>query len=764
MPTTLTYMDAFQAAILISLPLDDKGWEVLKPRLLAQRADAAQRELRAAYSGPSVGQAKRQQVEEEQRVAQENTIHMWLGLKVPSREKLRKFAEEFIHLTWSDGRAVTKATASKFAAEVLCHIRHRFDETIVQEDHMLSLKGTAFPQDPESLACRKLNLLDMKWAFTEFVQPHTQRFGKDLFLCHVCDTNQKLFAFEAIIQHFASKHTNAFSHGNSIVFWEADWPIEPPFDPHPNLLWALGTTSSDPKGQTPQLSKSNLPRGLPSSGEKELGSVNPVGHNFPPYTVPNSYQPSSSYNPDNVDHFTAGFGIGAGAKSFTRSSIARSEASGIAKEDEHDPRYHTGWAPHRALTGARYRRDSFRSGGLGQRTGPHHLASEGARWEHIRDHHGSRALEPWREQPLSQSSMVYSYEDSSSRFSYGGSLSRVRGPRSETGGESIATSHISVHREKGSEPGASSHQPNTSRLDVDQNATENAVDEFLDSLEPIVSGDTSRNANARADILRPPAYQIRSSTALSGRVGGSPLQHQSWDTFSSVSGSHVPPIPPPAHRTSLPIRELEGSPAPPGNAATQQHYSPSLPSVHGYEVSRGPGSGAGGRYMEQSPERPQRLPYEHESEEVRDGGSVYAEPLYQHRYVYDRDGRKYEEIREMGIERYPDQHDRFSIGHQEPYAPAGMHYLDGGYSVHRAVGHEELAGTMPRVYQTNGIGYRFEQTRRPAFDDRYRGEEQLVPEHRTRTLIFDDRDVTYQPIESPMRATARSLGRSRPED
>ncbi|EXJ56989.1 hypothetical protein A1O7_07333 [Cladophialophora yegresii CBS 114405] len=766
MPTTLTYMDAFQAAILISLPLDDKGWDVLRPRLLTQRADAAQREMRAALSGPSVEQAKRRQVEEEQRVAQENTTHMWLGLKVPSREKLRKFADEFVHLTWSDGRAVTKSTASKFAAEVLCHIRQRFDEAIAQEDHMLSLKGTAFPQDPESLACRKLNLLDMKWAFTEFVQPHTQRFGKDLFLCHVCDTNQKLFAFEAIIQHFASKHTNAFSHGNSIVFWEADWPIEPPFDPHPNLLWALGTTSSAPKGQTLQLSQSAFSHGLPSSGEKKLGHVNPVGRNFPPYTVPNSYQTLSGYNSaytsGNVDHFTTGFGNGTGAEAFTRSSIARSEASGVAMEDEHDPQYHTGRVPHGASTGTRYHRDSFKSGALGQRTGPLPPASEGVRWERTQDLRGSRDMEPWKEQPLSQSSMVYSYDDSSSRFSYGGPYARLHGLRSETGRESRATSHVSVHREKGSEAGASAHQRETSRLAADQNAAESAVDEFLGGLDPMVSGNISSTASARVGTLRPPGYQMRSSTALSDGVGGSPLQHQSWDTFSSVSASHLPHVVPPAHRTSLPIREMEAPAGLLDTAATQQHYSHSLPSVHSYEVSRGPGSGAGVRYMEQSPERPNRLQYGHEREEIRDRGAAYAEPLYQHRYVYDRDGRKYEEIREMAMERYPVQHDSFASGFHEPYAPAGMHYFDdGGYSVHQAVGRQELGSAMPRVYQVSDIGYRPEEVRRPAFDDRCRGEEQLVPEQRTRTLIFDDRDVIYQPIEPPM---ARSLGRSRPED
>ncbi|EXJ86946.1 hypothetical protein A1O3_03900 [Capronia epimyces CBS 606.96] len=179
----------------------------------------------------------RQLLEEEQRVAQENISRMWLELKVPSRDKIQKYAQEFIHQTWSDGRGVTKATASKFAAEVLCHVRQRFDEVIAQEDRMLALKGTAFPQDADSQACRKLKLEDMKWAFEEYVKPYTERFGKDLFLCRVCDTNQKLFSFEAVIQHYAAKHTSALSHGNAVVYWKAPWPIDPPFDPSPNIPW-----------------------------------------------------------------------------------------------------------------------------------------------------------------------------------------------------------------------------------------------------------------------------------------------------------------------------------------------------------------------------------------------------------------------------------------------------------------------------------------------------------------------------------------------
>lgn len=241
-PATLPYMDAFEAATKIPRPMDDDAWAILKPRLLGQRAEAERKEQAhsAALRNPEITLEERRRLEEEHRVAQENVSHMWHELKVPSREKIQKYARDFIHQTWSDGGAVTRHTASKFAAEVLCHVRQRFFDVIAQEDRMLALKGTAFPQDPDSLACRRLKLDDMKWTFEEFVKPRTEMFGKELFLCSICETNQKLFSFEAVIQHYAAKHTSSLSRGNATVYWKAEWPAEPPFDPSPNIPWALG--------------------------------------------------------------------------------------------------------------------------------------------------------------------------------------------------------------------------------------------------------------------------------------------------------------------------------------------------------------------------------------------------------------------------------------------------------------------------------------------------------------------------------------------
>ncbi len=61
----LAHIPSFQAAIQIIAPLDDSAWELLKPRLLAQRADAEQHEREVAMQKeePEERKAKRKRDE-----------------------------------------------------------------------------------------------------------------------------------------------------------------------------------------------------------------------------------------------------------------------------------------------------------------------------------------------------------------------------------------------------------------------------------------------------------------------------------------------------------------------------------------------------------------------------------------------------------------------------------------------------------------------------------------------------------------------------
>ena len=78
---------------------------------------------------------------------------------------------------------------------------------------------------------------DMKFVYEETIRPRIDRFGREVFLCSTCEANAKRFTFDAVIQHYAAKHTSALSHGNAVVYWRADWPAEPPFHPTPDIVW-----------------------------------------------------------------------------------------------------------------------------------------------------------------------------------------------------------------------------------------------------------------------------------------------------------------------------------------------------------------------------------------------------------------------------------------------------------------------------------------------------------------------------------------------
>jgi hypothetical protein len=759
MPSTLTYMDAFQAAIMISLPFDDRAWEILKPRLLSQRLQAEQQEHRIALNDPFVQQEKRQQLEEEQRVARENTSHMWDALKVPSREKLRTIAEDFIRLTWSDGGAVTRATASKFAAEVLTHIRHRFDESIAQEDHMLALKGTAFPQDSESMACRKLKLQDLKWAFVEFVQPHTQPFGKELFLCHVCDTNQKLFAFEAIIQHFASKHTNALSHGTSIVSWEAEWPADPLFDPHPNIPWALGGTESVPKSNPQQQSRSVLSRGLPSVSEKDPS----IGYAVPRTFTKSIEQPGqptpADFLPGYADPFRVDYGIRGRPGPFTHSSVARSETSALI-DDEYQRHRPGVVVPQRDAPASHYHRVPLSSERLAE---PLPYREPGVYSRPTQESDTANWWGAWREEhPVSHSSVVYSHEDSSSRFSRGGSLVRTRGIGSDAGRESEATSHFSFHKDKGLEAEVLYSGRAFSRASIDQvTASGGTVDDFLNSFDPMAIGAMSDRLTAPADAVYSPGQRLARHRIVSQPAGDLNQQYSSRSRLNSPpSAGHFPPLSPPAQRSLLPIREserhIEQTLEPPPYSG---HSPPPRQAPHSYEGHRRPASG--GMYQENDG-RQHPIRYGSTAHNVRDVLSTYSEPLYEGRYFYDREGRRYEEIRETGSVGYPMQLDRVSGRGHEVYLPDGGRYVDErDRFLDRGVNRENYVRMMPRGYQISDLQHRSQNA--SPINNQYDDDEPPVMQHRSRTIGFDHGDEIYQPAEPTTRPTARPLGRSLPD-
>ena len=238
-PSTLDFMDAFNAAVQIARPLNDNDWVVLRSRLLTQRGEAEHKERQndAAARASQMETEERHKFDEERRHAQETADRTWIEIQKPSRDKAREYADDYIKAHWADGRAVNKVASGKFAAGVLMHVRRRYYEILSQEDTLLASQSMKIPPDSPIHEIRRLKLEDMKFVYEETIRPRIDRFGREVFLCSTCETNAKRFTFDAVIQHYAAKHTSALSHGNAVVYWKADWPAEPPFHPTPDTVW-----------------------------------------------------------------------------------------------------------------------------------------------------------------------------------------------------------------------------------------------------------------------------------------------------------------------------------------------------------------------------------------------------------------------------------------------------------------------------------------------------------------------------------------------
>lgn len=238
-PSTLAQMEAFNAAIQISMPLNENSWDLLRARLLAQRPGVVLKKG-PSQSGvqSSMSDVGRSQQLGGQAVAMTDPTLIWSEIEKPLREKLKGFAEQHISSQWADGMAVNKGSSGGFAADVLQYVKSGYLDLIAKEDKLLVAQSMTIPPNSPLHEGRRLKLEDMRWIFDEIVKPHTERFGKDIFLCSICEaTTHKKFSFDAVIQHYAAKHTGSLSRGNAVVYWKADWPLEPPFHPAPDTLW-----------------------------------------------------------------------------------------------------------------------------------------------------------------------------------------------------------------------------------------------------------------------------------------------------------------------------------------------------------------------------------------------------------------------------------------------------------------------------------------------------------------------------------------------
>ena len=235
-PNVLRHIPSFQAATHIITPLDDNAWELLKPRLLAQRAEAEACEEEAApRTKPAEEPVSRPALEETlatTKEARELIDRDWEIVQAPLRGKIASYADEIIRDHWERGKKVTKESCSKFAIDVLVHIRKRFYAEIAKESAAAKAAGKGPVVDPpQGPFTQKLTLENMKWIFDTKIKPLTEPYRKELFYCSACEGNPKAFGFEGVIQHYAAKHTTALSLGSIVVHWRAEWPEQAPYSP-----------------------------------------------------------------------------------------------------------------------------------------------------------------------------------------------------------------------------------------------------------------------------------------------------------------------------------------------------------------------------------------------------------------------------------------------------------------------------------------------------------------------------------------------------
>ncbi|EMC93455.1 hypothetical protein BAUCODRAFT_37134 [Baudoinia panamericana UAMH 10762] len=252
-PSVLQHIDSFQAAMQITTPMNDAQWDMLRPRLQAQREPAELIEhlraeqlaaLQAAIPSANADDNYLRPAKE----VYDRDYELWQD---PLRKRLAQYADELINGQWHGGKGLDHDSAPSLATQVMLHVRKRYVEekqagTLppVPEKETKSAgskQGTPAP-DPF------LSLDNMKWVHDNKIRPLTDPHRRELFLCAGCtmERRPKWFAFEGLIQHCGAKHTTAFSKGNIVVHWQtSEWPEESPFVTNPAPYVKLDRKMSD---------------------------------------------------------------------------------------------------------------------------------------------------------------------------------------------------------------------------------------------------------------------------------------------------------------------------------------------------------------------------------------------------------------------------------------------------------------------------------------------------------------------------------------
>ncbi|KAG8410195.1 hypothetical protein J3459_017303 [Metarhizium acridum] len=233
LPNVLAHMPAFQAALQSTTPLDDNAWQILRPYLLLQRKEAEIKEREIQVNSQSSGGVVTTADVHGPRGGARVTDADWDRAQGPLRGQISEFADEFIQNEWS-GHTVTKKSAPQFAADILLYVRKKFYAKIANDVKADKASGKRLiTEPPEGPWTQKLTLENMRWIFDVKIKPYTDRVRKEVFRCNGCEGSSKFYEFSGVLQHYASKHTNALSLGNTVVHWRAEWPEKPIFKTDP---------------------------------------------------------------------------------------------------------------------------------------------------------------------------------------------------------------------------------------------------------------------------------------------------------------------------------------------------------------------------------------------------------------------------------------------------------------------------------------------------------------------------------------------------
>ncbi|KAK5117668.1 hypothetical protein LTR62_005091 [Meristemomyces frigidus] len=243
-PSVLEHIDAYRAALQISISMDDTQWETLKPRLLAQRESAELAAHDKAMQLAALNSDYHVMPPSEYSIQPAKDLYgpEYERAQEPLRKRLGEYADEVIHGPLQSRQCPNGDDCREFAIEVMVHVQKRYEEDKAAGKLPAPPQlDTTTIQDPKfSRPLREpfLSLDNMKWMYENKVRCRSDLHWREEFLCRGCMESEpplyKFYTFESLIQHTGAKHNHYWSKANIVVHWQtAEWPGLPPFHPNP---------------------------------------------------------------------------------------------------------------------------------------------------------------------------------------------------------------------------------------------------------------------------------------------------------------------------------------------------------------------------------------------------------------------------------------------------------------------------------------------------------------------------------------------------